>query len=152
MRPDSTESRDILWQYYWEMVARYYADREVADHEVDAAMADEPSDDLVAPTGLFVVARRGARAVGCAGVRFVDARVGELTRVFVVPSERGAGIAVALLGHLEGAARAAGVSRLRLDTRADLVEARGLYARLGYAEVEAFNDEQYADHWFAKEL
>lgn len=151
VNPGSTQALDILRQYYREVVARYHR-REVADHEVDDAMADEPSDDLVAPTGLLVVARRGTQVVGCGGVRVVDAHVGELTRVFVVPPERGAGVAGALVGHLEDRARAAGLTHLRLDTRADLVEARRLYARLGYVEVEAFNDGPYADHWFSKPL
>jgi hypothetical protein len=44
------------------------------------------------------------------------------------------------------------VSVLRLDTRHDLVEARRLYATLGYQEVPAFNDGQYAEHWLAKPL
>jgi hypothetical protein len=39
-----------------------------------------------------------------------------------------------------------------LDTRHDLVEARALYARLGYAETEPHNDDRYAEHWFAKNL
>lgn len=45
-----------------------------------------------------------------------------------------------------------GARHMRLDTRHDLVEARALYARTGYAEVEPFNDDQYAEHWFAKSL
>ncbi|MFD0597980.1 hypothetical protein ACFQZ4_41665 [Catellatospora coxensis] len=43
-------------------------------------------------------------------------------------------------------------SLLRLDTRDDLVEARALYARCGFAEVPAFNDAPYAHHWFAKPI
>jgi hypothetical protein len=41
---------------------------------------------------------------------------------------------------------------MRLDTRGDLTEARALYARLGYDEVEPFNDGPYAEHWFEKAL
>ena len=41
---------------------------------------------------------------------------------------------------------------LRLDTRSDLVEARGLYAALGYQEVPAFDGGPYAEHWFTKTL
>lgn len=41
---------------------------------------------------------------------------------------------------------------LRLDTRRDLLAARRLYARLGFVEVEPFNDEEYAHHWLAKRL
>jgi hypothetical protein len=44
------------------------------------------------------------------------------------------------------------LSTLRLDTRRDLAEERRLYAWLGYQEVPAFNDNPYADHWFAKTL
>jgi len=33
-----------------------------------------------------------------------------------------------------------------------LVEARRLYARLGYREVPPFNAGQYAEHWFEKTL
>ncbi|NYV79008.1 GNAT family N-acetyltransferase, partial [Streptomyces sp. UH6] len=39
-----------------------------------------------------------------------------------------------------------------LDTRSDLVEARALYARLGYRETPPHNDGVYAEHWFAKDL
>ena len=35
-------------------------------------------------------------------------------------------------------------------TRA-LDEAIGLYLSAGYVEVEAFNDEPFADHWFRKD-
>jgi predicted lactoylglutathione lyase len=34
----------------------------------------------------------------------------------------------------------------------DLLEARRLYAALGYEEVPAFNHGRYAEHWFAKSL
>ncbi|OSC55801.1 GNAT family N-acetyltransferase, partial [Streptomyces sp. BF-3] len=58
-----------------------------------------------------------------------------------------------LLAAVEEAARAYGVRLLRLDTRNDLVEARGLYAKHGYQEVPAFHrSNRYAEHWFAKEL
>lgn len=53
---------------------------------------------------------------------------------------------------LEATARDRGLNMLRLDTRADLVEARRLYARLGYQEVAPFNDGLYAEHWFEKTL
>lgn len=49
-------------------------------------------------------------------------------------------------------ARAAGVHTVRLDTRSDLVEARALYARHGYAEIPCYTDSPYADHCFAKRL
>ncbi|CAM5276926.1 N-acetyltransferase [Streptomyces avidinii] len=64
----------------------------------------------------------------------------------------GTGGGAALLEVLEAEARALGAVRVRLDTRSDLVEARALYARHGYAEIPAYNDGQYAQHWFEKPL
>ncbi len=43
-------------------------------------------------------------------------------------------------------------ARVRLDTRADLVEARARYAAPGYEEVPAFDSGRYAGHWFAESL
>jgi len=41
---------------------------------------------------------------------------------------------------------------MRLDVRSDLIEARAMYARLGYREVPRFNDHPYVGHWFEKRL
>ena len=56
------------------------------------------------------------------------------------------------MAEIERRARERGLSELRLDTRSDLVEARRLYERLGYREIEPFGDNPYAGHWFAKRL
>jgi hypothetical protein len=45
-----------------------------------------------------------------------------------------------------------GASRVRLDTRHDLVEARRLYAKHGYLEIQPYSDNPYADHWFERQL
>ena len=56
------------------------------------------------------------------------------------------------MGEVERHARENGRTLVRLDTRADLVEARALYAALGYEEVPAFNAGRCAEHWSAKSL
>ncbi|HEX6312549.1 MAG TPA: MarR family transcriptional regulator, partial [Acidimicrobiia bacterium] len=40
----------------------------------------------------------------------------------------------------------------RLETNRNLTEAIALYRSAGYVEVDAFNDEPYAHHWFEKRL
>ena len=45
-----------------------------------------------------------------------------------------------------------GVPSLRLDARHDVIEARELYASLGFVEVAPFNDGPYAEHWFEQVL
>jgi hypothetical protein len=44
------------------------------------------------------------------------------------------------------------VHTLRLETNRALTEAIALYRASGYEEVEPFNDEPHAHHWFAKSL
>jgi GNAT superfamily N-acetyltransferase len=102
--------------------------------------------------GVFLVARRRDAVLGCAGLRLLSERIGEVKRLFVAPAARGCGLGALLMGELERIARGHGLSLLRLDTRHDLVESRRLYAALGYEEVPAFNDGQYAEHWLANPL
>jgi len=61
-------------------------------------------------------------------------------------------VARRLLAELEDRARAAGARAVRLDTNRTLVEAIAMYRKLGYVEIEPFNEEPYAHHWFEKDL
>ena len=141
----------IMREYMDEVASRYYG-RPVTDAEMEVALSDEPGTDLVAPTGAFLLGRRGDVLAGCVGTRVLEPGISELTKMYVKPAHRGSGAAPRLVAAAEEAARRLGSRLMRLDTRHDLVEARALYARTGYAEVEPFNDDKYAEHWFAKAL
>ncbi|MEW2297979.1 GNAT family N-acetyltransferase [Streptomyces sp. NPDC006743] len=145
-----------LWRaYYTEVSDRWYLLHE--GHRTDPAelereIAAHTGSELAPPTGQLLVARYGGRPAGTAGVRLLDAATAELTRVFLREEARGRGGAVLLVTAAEDAARALGARRMILDTRGDLVEARALYARLGYTENARHNDDPYAEHWFSKPL
>jgi ribosomal protein S18 acetylase RimI-like enzyme len=141
----------VLRAYMEDIVTRHYG-RPVTTAEVDAALEEFPSDDLAAPDGVLVVAYDGEEPVGCGGVRFLPRGVAELTRVHVARAARRRGIGSAIVRDLEARAVAAGRTVVRLDARDDVVEARAMYARLGYREVPPFNGAPYADHWFEKRL
>ena len=149
--PASTEAKDVSFRYYEDIVGRYHG-RPASRREILDAQAGYPSDDLVSPTGLLLLARRGAAVLGCAGMRVLPGGIGEVTRVFVEPSARGKGVGRLLMEELERRSRELEVDVLRLDTRTDLVEARSLYASLGFIEGEAHNTDRYANHWLRKEL
>ncbi|MEU7611502.1 GNAT family N-acetyltransferase [Micromonospora sp. NPDC049204] len=149
-RPDQPDAVLLLREYMTEMVVRHHR-RPALPGEVDKALAEMPGDDLAHPSGLLVLAHHGADLAGCAGLRW-HAGWAELTRVFVRPAHRGAGGGAALLTAVEQRTRAAGTDVIRLDTRADLVEARALYARHGYVEIPAYSQDPYAEHWFEKRL
>ncbi|GAA5204090.1 GNAT family N-acetyltransferase [Streptomyces thinghirensis] len=145
-----------LWRaYYTEVSDRYYLlheGRPTDPGELEREIAAHSGADLVPPRGLLLVARYGGEAAGTAGIRLREGATAELTRVFLYERMRGRGGAALLVRAAEDAARALGASRMVLDTRGDLVEARALYARLGYTETEAYKEDPYAEHWFAKRL
>ncbi|WP_431992487.1 GNAT family N-acetyltransferase [Streptomyces albogriseolus] len=155
--PADSPAALALWRaYYTEVSDRWYLlheGRRTDPDELEREIAAGSGAGLVPPRGLLLVARYGGEPAGSAGFRLSpDGTAAELTRVFLYEGMRGRGGAALLVRAAEEAARARGARRMILDTRSDLVEARTLYARLGYAETGPHNDDPYAEHWFAKQL
>ncbi|MGV9883355.1 GNAT family N-acetyltransferase [Streptomyces sp. NPDC003006] len=145
-----------LWRaYYTEVSDRWYLLRDgrpTDPEELEREVAAESGADLAPPDGVLLVARYGDEPVGTAGVRLLDPVTAELKRVFVREDTRGRGGGPVLLAAAEDTARALGAERIILDTRTDLVEARALYARHGYEEIEPYGERVYAEHWYGKRL
>ena len=87
---------------------------------------------------------------GCGALKVKDRNIGELKRMWVRADARGLGVGRRILETLETLAREFGLGTLRLETNRTLKEAQALYRKCGYVEVEPFNDEPYAHHWFEK--
>ncbi|MFG3292784.1 GNAT family N-acetyltransferase [Streptomyces sp. NPDC048179] len=154
-RPDSPVALTLWRAYYTEVSDRWYLlheGRRTDPAELEREVAARTGPELAPPTGRLLIARYDGEPAGSAGVRLLDPATAELTRVFVREELRGRGGAPLLVAAAEDAARALGARRIVLDTRSDLVEARALYARLGYTETGPHNDDVYAEHWFRKEL
>lgn len=79
----------------------------------------------------YVVARRGPRIVGYAGV-FVVVPEADVQTVAVAPEERGRGTGRVLLGALIDRARESRATVLHLEVRADNAAAIGLYQVMGF--------------------
>ncbi|GAA0590456.1 GNAT family N-acetyltransferase [Kutzneria viridogrisea] len=137
----------LLREYFTDIIGRYFG-RPATVAEVDHQLVVDPSAGLP----VFLVGWFEGRAAGCVGLRSHSPEVAEVTRMFVRPFARGTGGGAALLDEVEAQALRLGVSAVRLDTRKDLVEARALYARQGYVEVEPFASGPYRDHFFVKHL
>ena len=142
----STEARWALTQYFEELDRRF-----VGGFQTDEAL-DDATPSFNPPSGLFAIARIGDFVVGCGGVQWIDAATAEIRRMWVDSDRRGIGLVKQLLGHLEGEARSLGRTRVVLDTNACLTEAISMYRTLGYHDIESYNDNPYAHHWFAKTL
>jgi len=142
-----SQAHDVLDAYLHDVISRFHG-RPARPEEVEQTRRDEPVDDVAA---LFVV-REGGVDIACGGVRLADEEIAELTKVFVRPQHQGQGVGALVVRRLETFARQQGRRSVRLDTRTDLVEARRLYARLGYREVAPFNADPFAQHWFEKTI
>jgi DNA-binding MarR family transcriptional regulator/GNAT superfamily N-acetyltransferase len=144
--PTSPVAQSCLDEYFRELDQRFESGFDPAR----SISAD--AGDLTPPAGLFLVARIRGRPVGCGALKISDGGVGEVKRMWVAGSARGLGIGRRILEALETHARAHGLSVLHLETNRTLKEAQSLYRKYGYQEVEPFNDEPYAHHWFEKKL
>lgn len=144
--PAAPDARHCLASYYRELGERF-------DGGFDPDLSIPTLDrEMRAPHGLFLIASRFGEPVGCGALKFHDDRPTEIKRLWVSPSARGLGLGRRVLGELERLAADHGSTVLQLDTNRALREAIRMYRRAGYIEIEPFNDEQYAHHWFEKRL
>ena len=101
-------------------------------------------EEMLAPNVTFFVARIDGRPMGC--VALVDETgYGEIKRLFLRPEARGRGLAQALMAEVEQYCRDIGLREIRAETSPLLVEAAGLYQRLGYRPCDAFGDYPVLD-------
>ena len=143
----SDESQALVQAYVDEIATTF-----PSGFNPDASVSADPAE-LTPPRGAFLVVRRpDGTAVGCGGVKLLDPQTAEVKRMWLHPSTRGQGAGRLLLAALEQAARDLGASRGCLDTNSRLDAAMALYRRSGWQEVEPYNDNRYATHWFAKQL
>ena len=144
--PSSADARSCLEQYFSELDERF----ETGFDPSLGISAD--AVELTPPAGVFVIARIRARPIACGALKLHPGAPAELKRMWVSPDARGIGLGRRLLQELERLARDAEVEVLRLETNGALGEAIGLYRSSGFREVEAFNAEPYAHHWFEKRV
>ena len=135
-------------------VREYFAelDRRFRTGFDPGASISADDDELRLPRGLMLVATLRDEPIGCGALKFHGEAPTELKRMWVAPSARGLGIGRRILAELESEAARLGSRVLHLETNGSLTEAIALYRSSGYVEVDAFNDEPYAHHWFEKRL
>jgi GNAT superfamily N-acetyltransferase len=121
--------------------------------DFDPEQAAPPSpDDFEWPNGSFLLVFAGEEPIACGALRRLSEGVGELRRMWVTPTWRGRHVGRYLLDALEDLAQEMQMSELRLDTNRGLRPAEELYRSAGYREVPRYNDNGFADIWFAKRL
>jgi GNAT superfamily N-acetyltransferase len=98
-------------------------------------------EELMPPTGAFVVARLDGHPIGGVGLRPIgnpDLRLGEIKRLWVRPDQRRGGVGAALMNAIEERARQIGFAQLYLESGYAQPEALELYRTSGWASVAEY--------------
>ncbi|MBV9959107.1 MAG: GNAT family N-acetyltransferase [Acidobacteria bacterium] len=96
----------------------------------------------VPPDGrLLLASDEEGRLLGCVAMRRIEGKTCEMKRLYVRPAARGLGLGKELGAAIIAEARAAGYSRMLLDTLPRrMPPAIALYRSLGFQEIEAYYD------------
>ena len=100
--------------------------------------------ELGPPGGVYLVGYRGGAPVCGGGIKRLPDGTCEIKRMYVVPQARRSGVARALLGALEDAARGLGYRIVRLDTGDRQPHAQAFYEASGFRRVDNFNNNPAA--------
>jgi GNAT superfamily N-acetyltransferase len=105
--------------------------------------------DYAPPEGRLFLAFEGGSPAGCAALRNLGDGACEMKRLYVRDDFRGHGVGIALIERLLAVARAAGYTRVRLDTYPPrMAKAVSLYESLGFREIEPYYHNPYGETLF----
>ncbi|MEM7141557.1 MAG: uroporphyrinogen-III synthase [Actinomycetota bacterium] len=149
LRPEPAGAASSQWmleQYYAEIDARF-------ETGLDRGTVQSTDvEEISPPNGLFLAGRLGGEPVACGLLKRTAPDVADIKRMWVSDRVRGRGVGRRLLDRLVSEGRAMGLRQVRLETNRVLTEAIELYRTAGFVEVEPFNDEPHAHHWFALDV
>jgi len=135
VRPSDPEARPLLRGLTEEYDSRYGHQSEMTSVE---AQEFEP------PDGVFLVILEHGVTVAGGAIRRLSVDTCEVKRMWTAPEHRRKGLASKVLDALEELARDRGYSRLRLETGPAQPEARALYERRGYRNIQAYGKYEQA--------
>lgn len=98
------------------------------------------ADKYARPDGRLYIAKVEDEAVGCIGLRKIDDENCEMKRLYVKPAFRGHKIANKLVELIINDAKEIGYKSILLDTLPFLEGAIRLYKKLGFFEIDSYNN------------
>ena len=120
------------------LFARHTADMHADTPLVSIHMMD--ASELAVPEVYFYVMRDAGEPVAMGAFKRFEAGHAEIKSMHVLTEHRGQGLSRQMLAHLVAEAKAAGITRLSLETGSQAMfrPARVLYERAGFTECPPF--------------
>lgn len=103
-----------------------------------------------APYGRLYLAYYEEKLAGCIGLKKIDEENCEMKRLYVRPEFRGKHIANQLVQMIIEDAKGIGYSFMLLDTLPFLKSAIHMYKKLGFEEIECYNDSPMEEAVYMK--
>jgi ribosomal protein S18 acetylase RimI-like enzyme len=117
-----------------------YREQYTPDGFRDTALTPETIHQRFSQMRVLVAISDAGELVGTVGAQVVDADEGHLRGMAVLPAWAGSGVAQQLLSAAEAELRAAGCTRVTLDTTAPLKRAMCFYEKHGYTRTGRVTD------------
>jgi len=147
------QARVLIREYLgWlnERVKRDYGLEFDIEAMVESDLTD--SDKFEPPQGRFYLAQYGDKIAGVGCLKKLGDGVGEIQRMYVLPSFRGEGIGRAILERLIDDARSIGYHQLKLESLKFLDAAHSLYRSMGFREIDPYADNSMKPYQAAETL
>lgn len=102
------------------------------------------------PNGRIFVAFYEGKLAGCIGLKKIDDETCEMKRLYVRPEFRGKHIGNILASRIIEEAKNIGYKSMVLDTLPFLTSAIKMYKKIGFYEIEQYNDSPMKDAVYMK--
>lgn len=124
------------------------------EFDVEAMVESDLSDPdkFHPPDGRFYLALYGDEIAGVGCLKKLEEGVGEIQRMYVLPSFRGKGIGRAIVNRLIDDARSIGYRQLKLESLDFLQAAHSLYRSVGFQEIDPYADNSMRSYQASENL
>jgi ribosomal protein S18 acetylase RimI-like enzyme len=117
------------------------------------AEIDNMPEGYKSPFGVFLVGYINGLAAGTVAVRRLNKKTCEMKRLYVRPSFQGHRLGQALAERALLEAKNLGYSKMRLDnSRSVMGQANAIYKKLGFYEIERYNQNSVEDACFMEKM
>jgi GNAT superfamily N-acetyltransferase len=152
--PEDTQQAGVIIREYLEWLNERVQGDYGIEFDVESMVASDLSDSekFHPPNGRFYLVQYKGDVAGVGCLKKLEEGVGEIQRMYVLPSFRGRGLGRALVNRLIEDARSIGYQRLKLESLEFLEAAHSLYRSVGFHEIDPYADNSMKSYQDAESL